>query len=77
MSDRSLFLLIGTHQRRKRRDGLVPRKVTPAIPPRFDYALSEHGQSLCKPGSALGEWAIPHFACIRAAQAAFDARADG
>jgi DNA-binding HxlR family transcriptional regulator len=59
------------------RDGLVTRKVTPSIPPRVDYALSELGQSLREPVSALGEWAIAHIACIRAAQAAFDARGDG
>jgi DNA-binding HxlR family transcriptional regulator len=58
------------------RDGLVTRKVTPSIPPRVDYALSELGQSLREPVSALGEWAIAHIACIRAAQAAFDARSD-
>ena len=58
------------------RDGLVTRKVTPSIPPRVDYALSELGQSLREPVGALGEWAIAHIACIRAAQAAFDARDD-
>jgi DNA-binding HxlR family transcriptional regulator len=58
------------------RDGLVTRKVTPSIPPRVDYALSELGQSLREPVSVLGEWAIAHIACIRAAQVAFDARGD-
>ncbi len=58
------------------RDGLVTRTVTPIIPPRVDYELTELGVSLRKPVKALGDWAIAHIACIRAAQARFDAIAD-
>ncbi|MEO6256659.1 MAG: helix-turn-helix domain-containing protein [Sphingomicrobium sp.] len=59
------------------RDGLVTRTVTPTIPPRVDYELTELGASLREPVQALGAWAIEHIACIRAAQAKFDAeRAD-
>jgi DNA-binding HxlR family transcriptional regulator len=50
------------------RDGLVTRTVTPTIPPRVDYELTELGISLRQPVKALGEWAIEHIACIRAAQ---------
>ena len=59
------------------RDGLVTRTVTPTIPPRVDYELTELGVSLREPVKALGDWAIAHIACIRAAQARFDAIADG
>ena len=59
------------------RDGLVTRTVTPSIPPRVDYELTELGASLRQPVKALGDWAIAHIACIRAAQARFDAIADG
>ena len=59
------------------RDGLVTRTVTPSIPPRVDYELTELGVSLRGPVKALGEWAIEHIACIRAAQQRFDAIADG
>ena len=59
------------------RDGLVTRTVTPTIPPRVDYELTELGISLRQPVKALGEWAIKHIGCIRAAQAQYDAAHDG
>lgn len=55
------------------RDGLVSRTVTPSVPPRVDYALTELGRDLLAPVTALGEWAIRHQACIAAARAQFDA----
>ena len=58
------------------RDGLVTRTVTPTIPPRVDYELTELGVSLRAPVKALGEWAFEHIGCIRTAQARFDAIAD-
>ena len=58
------------------RDGLVTRTVTPSIPPRVDYELTELGASLREPVKALGDWAIEHIDCIRAAQSRFDAAAD-
>ena len=58
------------------RDGLVTRTVTPSIPPRVDYELTDLGVSLRHPVKALGEWAFEHIDCIRAAQARFDAKAD-
>jgi DNA-binding HxlR family transcriptional regulator len=58
------------------RDGLVDRTVTPTIPPRVDYELTELGRSLREPVKALGDWAYAHIACIRAAQARFDGRQD-
>ena len=58
------------------RDGLVTRTVTPSIPPRVDYELTELGVSLRQPVKALGEWAFEHIDCIRAAPARFDTIAD-
>ena len=58
------------------RDGLVTRTVTPTIPPRVDYELTELGHSLREPVKGLGEWAIAHIGCIRAAQQKFDAAHD-
>lgn len=58
------------------RDGLVSRTVEPTVPPKVTYALTDLGQSLKEPVEALGQWAIQHIACIRAAQQRFDARQD-
>ena len=58
------------------RDGLVTRTVTPSIPPRVDYELTELGISLRQPVKALGDWAIEHIGCIRVAQQRFDAARD-
>jgi len=54
------------------RDGLISRHVTPSIPPRVDYELTELGISLREPVKALGQWANEHIDCIRAAQQRFD-----
>ena len=55
------------------RDGLVNRTVTPTIPPRVDYELTELGISLREPVKALGQWALDHIDCIFAAQQRYDA----
>ena len=58
------------------RDGLVSRTVTPSIPPRVDYELTELGHSLQKPISGLANWALENVAAIHGAQARFDAEHD-
>jgi len=54
------------------RDGLVSRTVTPTIPPRVDYELTDLGMSLREPVQGLGAWAMAHIGCIRAAQERYD-----
>jgi DNA-binding HxlR family transcriptional regulator len=39
------------------KDGFVSRKVTPSIPPRVDYALTEMGRELQEPLRVIGNWA--------------------
>lgn len=70
VSQRMLTLTL----RNLERDGLVSRTVTPTIPPRVDYELTELGHSLKVPINALSQWALDNVASINAAQARFDAR---
>lgn len=49
-------------------DGFVTRTVTPSIPPRVDYELTDLGRSLLVPVQALGVWAIEKQEEIKAAR---------
>ncbi|WP_084399090.1 winged helix-turn-helix transcriptional regulator [Henriciella aquimarina] len=70
ISQRMLTLTL----RNLERDGLVSRSVTPSIPPRVDYELTELGHSLAGPIQAVGTWAFHHLPEIEAAQAQYDAQ---
>jgi len=72
ISQRMLTLTL----RNLERDGLVNRTVTPSIPPRVDYELTELGHSLQKPICGLVTWAMAHSDAIHAAQASYDAELD-
>jgi DNA-binding HxlR family transcriptional regulator len=72
VSQRMLTLTL----RNLERDGLVSRAVTPSIPPRVDYALTELGCSLLKPVNALSQWALDNVEAIHDAQARFDTEHD-
>lgn len=72
VSQRMLTLTL----RNLERDGLVSRTVTPTIPPRVDYELTELGHSLQKPITELVQWAIRHSAEIHDAQDAYDLQHD-
>nr|WP_233140410.1 helix-turn-helix domain-containing protein [Acetobacter sp. DsW_063] len=54
------------------RDGLVTRTVTPSIPPRVDYALTDLGHSLREPVQTLGRWAFTNRERIADARSRFD-----
>ncbi len=56
------------------RDGIISRTVTPTIPPRVDYELTDLGKSLCEPVHALGNWALDNHEKIAAARTRFDER---
>lgn len=45
-------------------DGFVTRTVTPSIPPRVDYELTELGYDLQQPLKALGAWAVDNRAKV-------------
>jgi DNA-binding HxlR family transcriptional regulator len=72
VSQRMLTLTL----RNLERDGLVSRTVTPSIPPRVDYALTELGLSLVPALHALEVWALDHVGDIHLAHAQFDADHD-
>jgi DNA-binding HxlR family transcriptional regulator len=72
VSQRMLTLTL----RNLERDGLVSRTVTPTIPPRVDYALTELGCSLLTPVTALSQWALNNVEKIHEAQARFDTEQD-
>jgi DNA-binding HxlR family transcriptional regulator len=73
VSQRMLTLTL----RNLERDGLVSRTVTPSIPPRVDYELTELGQSLQKPICGLAGWAMDNVEAIHEAQARYDEAQDG
>ncbi len=64
ISQRMLSLTL----RNLERDGLVSRTVTPSVPVRVDYALTDLGRSLAVPVRALGDWAQANHAAIAAAR---------
>jgi DNA-binding HxlR family transcriptional regulator len=72
VSQRMLTLTL----RNLERDGLVSRTVTPSIPPRVDYALTELGRSLQGPLDGLARWALANVGAIHAAQARYDRAAE-
>lgn len=56
------------------RDGFVTRTVTPTIPPRVDYELTELGRDVMTPVSAIAQWALTRREQIEASRQAYDAR---
>jgi DNA-binding HxlR family transcriptional regulator len=58
------------------RDGMVSRTVTPSIPPRVDYELTNLGRSLEGPIGQLQQWALDNVGAIHSAQARYDALHD-
>lgn len=58
--------------RKLERDGFVTRTVTPVIPPRVDYALTEMGRSLCDTLAPLAAWALAHRDGVARARALYD-----
>lgn len=71
ISQRMLSLTL----RNLERDGLVSRTVTPSVPIRVDYALTDLGRSLATPVRALGDWARANHDEIAAARVRYGRRA--
>lgn len=62
--------------RKLERDGYVIREVTPSIPPRVDYELTDMGRSLVKQLAPLARWADEHRSAVGRARAEYDSRKD-
>jgi len=58
--------------RNMERDGMVERKVYPVVPPMVEYSLTELGQTLIEPLSAIGRWAEEHLGEVEQARAQYD-----
>lgn len=56
------------------RDGLVTRTVTPSVPVRVDYELTDLGRSLVPVLRALKDWSESHIEQILTARTHYDAR---
>lgn len=54
------------------RDGLVTRTITPTVPVRVDYSLTELGSSLGCLLSSVKQWAENHFDDVSAHRDAYD-----
>ena len=60
--------------RKLERDGYLTRTVTPTIPPRVDYDLTDLGRSLVSQLEPLAAWALGSRAAIARARAEYDAK---
>ena len=56
------------------RDGFVMRTVTPSIPPRVDYELTEMGRELREPLHVIGSWAQANRQRVEDARIQFETR---
>jgi DNA-binding HxlR family transcriptional regulator len=56
------------------KDGFISRKVTPSIPPRVDYELTDMGVELREPLAILARWAHANNTRIAEARHRFAAR---
>ncbi|MFD9942043.1 winged helix-turn-helix transcriptional regulator [Nonomuraea sp. NPDC059023] len=56
------------------RDGLVSRTLTPSVPVRVDYELTDLGRTLLPIVAAIKEWAEAHIEDVLAARTRYDNR---
>ncbi len=58
--------------RQLERDGLLTRTITPAVPVRVDYHLTELGETILPVVAAIKQWSETHITEIHAAREAYD-----
>jgi DNA-binding HxlR family transcriptional regulator len=54
------------------RDGIISRAVTPSVPVRVDYELTDLGRTLMPLIAAIKSWAETHMPEVNAARTAYD-----
>ncbi len=64
--------MLTTTLRNLERDGFLTRTVTPSIPPRVDYALTDLGREVLEPLDILARWALTNNERILAARTQYD-----
>ncbi len=64
--------MLTTTLRNLERDGFLSRTVTPTIPPRVDYALTDLGREIMEPLDVLARWALDNNQRIVAARQDYD-----
>lgn len=67
--------MLTTTLRGLERDGFITRTMTPTIPPRVDYELTQLGRDLLVPLDAIGRFAIERRRDVEDARFRFDGRA--
>lgn len=65
--------MLTTTLRNLERDGFLSRTVTPSIPPRVDYALTDLGREVMEPLDILARWALDNNQRIVVARKHYDA----
>ncbi|MFD3918050.1 winged helix-turn-helix transcriptional regulator [Streptomyces sp. NPDC058595] len=63
------------HLREMEEDGLVRREVYPEVPPKVEYSLTEHGDSLNTALASLGQWGTERIRRIGAEKVSPDVAA--
>ncbi|MCY1076308.1 MULTISPECIES: winged helix-turn-helix transcriptional regulator [Archangium] len=56
------------------RDGFVTRTVTPTVPARVDYTMTDLGREVMVPINALATWALRNQHRVSAARRSYDAK---
>lgn len=57
------------------KDGIIERVVTPIVPPRVDYSLTDLGRSLLVPIKGLRIWAMENHPLVLEARSRFELKA--
>jgi DNA-binding HxlR family transcriptional regulator len=66
--------MLTTTLRQLERDGMLTRHLFPEVPPRVEYALTNHGLSLLEPVQSMVTWVEKNWPAIQGARKTYDER---